>query len=212
MKIVTLLFIPFLFAIPTTQQQPAPPPYLSKLESEVVREINFARQHPDTYAKLIEQRKKFFNGKLYQPPGEVAILTKEGKKALDEAIRFLRRTKPLPPMRPSKGMSLAARDHVKDQGPDGKLQHEGSDGSQPWDRVSRYGDWQVTVGENIAYGEKTARDIVIGLIVDDGVPGRGHRKNIFNAEFLVIGVAFGEHKKYRTMCVIDFAGGFTERK
>ncbi|MFQ5631379.1 MAG: CAP domain-containing protein, partial [bacterium] len=186
-------------------------PHLSKLEKEVAEEINLARQYPKRYALLLEKRKPYYHGKSYTLPGKVTIMTKEGVKALDEAVRFLRKAKPLKPMHYSKGMSQAAKDHVKDQGPTGKLAHTGTDGSQPWDRVSRFGKWQVTVGENIAYGDKTARDIVIGLIVDDGVPGRGHRKNIFNPEFRVIGVAFGYHKKYGTMCVIDFAGGFEER-
>ena len=35
-------------------------------------------------------------------------------------------------------------------------------------------------GENIAFGESDALENLIQLIVDDGVPDRAHRYNIFN--------------------------------
>lgn len=185
--------------------------FLSPLENAVGHEINMARTAPGEYASLLEQYKKYYDKKLVRLPGETPILTKEGVGAAIEAIRFLRSVKPLPPLNPSKGMSSGANDHVKDQGTSGSSQHRGSDGSQPWDRVNRYGTWEKSIGENIALGSNKARDIVLSLMIDDGVPGRGHRKNIFNPDFRVIGVACGHHATYGIVCVITFAGGYKEK-
>ena len=185
--------------------------FLSPLEHAVVYEINKARTAPKDYSSFLEQDKKYYDKKLLRLPGETPILTKEGVGAVVEAIRFLRSIKPLPPFYPSKGMSSGARDHVTDQGSSGSTQHRGSDGSQPWDRVNRYGTWEKRIAENIAYGSDKARSIVMSLIIDDGVSSRGHRKNIFNPDFRVIGVACGHHATYRTVCVITFAGGYKEK-
>jgi uncharacterized protein YkwD len=184
---------------------------LSKLEQEVVRELNFARTQPSKYAAIVEETKQYYQGKRLKKSGQIAIMTKEGVRAVEEAVRFLEDQEPLSPLRISAGISRAAEDHIEDQSESGGLGHDGGDGSEPWDRMNRYGKWKKTVGENISYGPKTARDIVIQLIVDDGIRDRGHRKNIFKENFGVVGVAVGAHPRYGQMCVMDFAGDFVEK-
>jgi uncharacterized protein YkwD len=185
--------------------------YLSPLEKAVVNEMNLARTSPKEYLSLLEQFRRYYDGKRLRLPGEPLILTKEGTSAVVEATRSLRSQKPVSPLSPSKGMTLGAKDHLRDLRTSGASQHKGSDESQAWDRVNRYGTWQKVIGENISFGHNKARNIVMTLIIDDGVPNRGHRKNIFNPDFRLVGVACGDHPAYRTICVITFAGGYREK-
>lgn len=183
------------------------------LEKEVVRELNLARQFPKKYALLLAQRRQYqqyYDGNLFRMPGETVIQTDEGASALEEAIHFLRSVMPMHPLRLSNGMSLGAMDHVAGQGETGATGYESSDGSRTSDRVSRYGTWQKILGENISYGPHEARDIVVDLIVDDRVPDRSHRKNIFNPAFCVVGVACGDHAVYRSICVMTLAREYEE--
>jgi uncharacterized protein YkwD len=104
-------------------------------------------------------------------------------------------------------LSLAAKDHVVDQSKTGQTGHNGSDRSTPVSRAGRYGKGQY-IGENIAYGNTTGRDIVCSLLIDDGVPSRGHRTNIMNKAYTQTGVGFGTHAQYRTSCTIAYADGY----
>lgn len=186
--------------------------FLSPLESEIVAEINLARAQPQVYASYLEESKKYYSGNQIRRPGSPAEVTVEGLSALDEAIQFLRAAKPLPPLQVYKGMSLAAKDQARDLGTSGNTGHKGSDGSTPNVRASRYGDWTNNIGENIVYqAMTTARDSVIGLIIDDGISTRGHRKNIFDPTYRAAGIAIGERSNLGTLCVITFAGGFTDK-
>ncbi|PYK32387.1 MAG: CAP domain-containing protein [Verrucomicrobia bacterium] len=162
----------------------------------VLRELNLARENPSLYAGFVAEARPFF--------------MKERGHAVDEAVHFLKKAHPLPPLTLSSGMCHAAADHCAEQ-VSGQLGHEGSDRSHGGDRISRYGSWSTTWGENISYSRKTARDVMLALLIDDGVRDRGHRKNIFNPKFNYAGAAFGPHARYRTVCTIDFAGGYAER-
>ncbi|MEY2545694.1 MAG: hypothetical protein QOG48_811 [Verrucomicrobiota bacterium] len=176
----------------------------------LVREMNFARENPAAYAQYIEDMRATFNGRCYVLPGQTRVFTKEGVYALDDAIRFLKHARPLQPLTLSLGMSKGAADHCADQS-SGGFSHGGRDGSNPGMRMSRYGSWGASWGENIAYGKRTARDIVIALIIDDGQTARKHRKNIFNASFNFAGAAYGPHAKFGSVCTTDFAGAYNER-
>jgi uncharacterized protein YkwD len=50
----------------------------------------------------------------------------------------------------------------------------------------------------------------MALIIDDGLSARKHRKNIFSRDFNYAGAAVGPHATYRTICSIEFAGGYDE--
>jgi len=179
-----------------------PTPYLSPLEQAVVHEINVARTEPHKYAAFLAPLRSHFVGTTLQQPGDLApatdrgatLVTHEGVKAVEEAVTFLRTTPPLPPLTASRGMSLGAKDHVKDQGQAGTIGHQGSDGSRSENRLNRYGRWQGKSAENIAYGVASARGMIMTLIIDDGVPGRGHRHNLFDPQAHVVGVACGPHR------------------
>jgi hypothetical protein len=180
------------------------------LEQEILQEINLARTSPARYAEYLEQTRTHFVGKELRRPGKPSLLTLEGAPALEEAVRFLRAAKPLPPLELSEGMCAGARELVTDQGATGATGHRGADGSFCETRVERFGAWADPIGENLSYGTQTARERIITLIVDDGVANRGHRQRIFDPRFKVAGVACGDHRE-GPLCVLTFAGGFTDK-
>ncbi len=181
----------------------------TSLEQELLQEINLARTSPARYAEYLEQTRALYAGKELRRPGK-SVLTQEGVSALEEAVRFLRAAKPLPPLELSKGMCAGAKELVTDQGATGATGHRGADGSFCETRVERFGTWADPIGENLSYGTETARERVITLITDDGFANRGHRQRIFDPRFKVAGVACGDHRE-GPLCVVTFAGGFNER-
>jgi len=185
--------------------------YLTDIEKDVVLEMNKVRTDPKKYAQLyIQPRLKYYNGNRYSEPGQITLVTQEGASAVNACISALNRANGVGALTPERGLSLAAKDHVTDQSRTGQLGHNGSDRSTPETRMKRYGAFggSWTYGENIAYGDATGRSIVCSLLIDDGVPDRGHRTNIMNRAFTQVGVGFGTHTQYRTSCTIDYANGY----
>jgi len=192
--------------------------YLSPAEKDVILEMNKVRTDPKKYAELyIKPMLQYnwggpFGANSYLAPGKtVYTSTNEGKNGIQSCINDLSKRQNMLPLLPEKGLFLAARDHVDDTGPKGITGHTGSDGSSMGQRINRYGKWDKGFGENISYGHNKGRDIVVQLLIDDGVSSRGHRNNILNKNFKYAGGAIGSHSKFTYLCVIDYANEYTSK-
>lgn len=184
--------------------------YMDEIEKDIILEMNMARSNPKKYAEMyIEPRIKKFKGKTYGGN----LLTFEGADVVKECVKFMNGHKPLPALSPSKGLTRAAKDHADTQSLTDQIGHTGTDGSAPFQRMKRYGSYTGTSGENVSYGSKSAREIVVTLLIDDGVKSRGHRKNIMSKDYTHTGVGFaGSHKAYGCECVLDFADDYKEKE
>lgn len=191
--------------------------YLTEQEKAVIVEMNKARTNPVRYAKEVVEPflDKFTserNGRIFIDKDGNRIISNEGKYAVKECIRELKKAVPMPVIMPSEGLSKAARVLAEDQRHSGRTGHTTTGGSQPWERSSEFGKWLGSFGENVDYGNKDGESIVLSLMVDDGVKSRGHRENILTSNFRVAGICIDSHVTYRNMCVIDFASGFIDKK
>lgn len=166
-------------------------------------EMNKVRTDPKSMIPELEATVKKFRGNMLGN-----MRTNEGAGAYLELIKFLKNQKPLSPMTWSNGMANACQKFVDKAGPSGAVGHSVPGGGSMSERINAEGKWSGGAGENLAYGDRDGKNSLIQLMVDDGVASRGHRNNLFNEGFKIIGIAIGEHKNYRYMTCNDFAGGF----
>ncbi len=191
-----------------TSAGPTPTPDYALMAEAVLVEMNELRFDPGAYARKLAHHRTLYRGKTIFQRNAPPVLTQEGVTAVDEAIAALRQTQRLPQLRWADGLARAAQDHADDLGRNNLTGHGGSDGSRPEERSRRYGDLEVVHAENITFGSMTGREVVIDLLIDDGVAGRGHREILLAPQLRVTGVACGPHPSYRITCVVEYAGGF----
>ena len=142
-------------------------------EMDMVREINLLRGNPPGYIPYIEayiKELKDFNDKD-------AIATAK------ELINELKKTPKLSKLEPSACIYAAAKKHGEDLRSRGKTDHQGADGSWPWDRITRDCRQMTDGNENLVGGPASVRKAVVLLAVDHGIDTRGHRKTLLNPDW-----------------------------
>lgn len=174
------------------------------LDDAVLDEINYARQHPRQYARELQRIDAGWR------PDDRRYAA-DDPQDVEEAVDFLMRQSPLPPLRRDERLSEAAFDHAATQGPRGQLGHTGPRGETLGQRLQRRGLWAGMSAENISYGYDDPAGVVRQLIIDSGVANRGHRLTIFGHGYQAAGVGCARHAVYGAMCVIDFAGAIVQR-
>jgi uncharacterized protein YkwD len=174
------------------------------VEQGILAEQNRLRQNPQSYVPILEEHLASMDaeGNIANGCGpRCTLVSQEGRPAVEEAIAFLRNQPAVEPLTASAEISQVAKAHAQDQS-DGTIGHTGSDGRTPAERLSSIEN--LGTGENIAYGPTTAESVIMSLIIDDGVPDRGHRKTIFSTDWTNSGVGCGPHAEIGSVCVINY--------
>ena len=172
--------------------------------------INTFRKNPRELAKKLELIRTYLDPdtNILSEPNKIQIQMVEGDNVFKEAIQFLKSLPPLKPLQWDENLCRSAQEHVDDIGPKGLLLYQSSDGTEPEDRISKYGNYVESLGENIDFGPNDAMGVIISLTLDDGEEERPHRENIFKQDYQKVGIACGPHKTEFQMCVMDFAFDF----
>ena len=184
---------------------------MTEFDQELLKWHNQMRTDPKSFIEELEAFNKTFSGKqvtIKIGEKDVTLNTNEGTKPVTELIEFLKEQEPLEPLSMNEALRNASCLHVQDQGLAGEEGHKSTNGSTFAERM-REGHLNrpgFLLAENIAYGSSDAKSALLTLAIDDGVPSRGHRKNIFAAHFRQVGICNGKHKLLQHMAVLIYRG------
>jgi uncharacterized protein YkwD len=175
--------------------------FLSALEQEVLFELNKVRSDPSRYAEMyVRPVLDEFKGKLNV---RQHVETQEGPAAVQDCLTHLMRMKGMNALEPDQDLARVAAGLTSAQSKTRQTGHTAPNGKTFEQRMRKLKFRRS--GECISYGESSARGIVLSLLIDDGVPSRGHRNIVLDRNFTRAGVSAGTHRQYGEMCTIDFA-------
>ncbi len=124
-----------------------------------------------------------------QPSRTVSLRADDSEPAetltkLVEAHNKEREKEDLPPLTINEKLKAVAQAHADDMAKHRKMDHKGSDGSTPFERMKKAGYAYQRAGENVAYGQR-------GLVelMKVWMNSEGHKKNILG-KFTEIGTAY----------------------
>lgn len=164
--------------------------YLTDEEKEVILMINMIR-HDGT---------KFWNSQAEPYIKSSEISPSRYTRSLEKDLKA---SSGLTILQPNKTLFEAARKHAVASGKEGQLGHTSSAGTFEQRLRPLTGEFNYLL-ENSDYGSSEAIDIIMNLMIDEGIPDVGHRKNIMNDKIDVVGVAIAPHKTYYHTCVQIF--------
>ena len=185
----------------------------NSIQISLYRELNKLRQDPRSYIPYIEAQMKLIknNNILKKNDSNLQIQTIEGKSAYEEAILFLEEQEPVEPLTKEIKLSYAAQDLVKDIGERGVVSHQDKNGLYTSERIEKYCEWDFCANEVIEVSSKNPQDILVSLLVDDGLRDRPDRRALFQNIYNYVGIACGSHIEYEIVTVFVFAGGIRQK-
>jgi len=136
-------------------------PVLTAREEEMIKEINYARARPAEYTQYIQEYLDYWDASTN--------MIKEAEKLRQLMLKM----KPLDTLHFSPVLYSNCIKHGEWMKKTGEFEHS---------------NFKLYYGENLCAGNESVRMAVVDLLIDYGVPGYGHRVNIFHPQFYYIAV------------------------
>jgi uncharacterized protein YkwD len=156
-------------------------------QREVARLLNFARNDGPKFVKEVV----------------MPYLKENGTKRtsyVKSLIKTLNKTKGVEPLKGDKVLGQKAKEWALESGRKGVKGH-GNIKKRLFYLISKKG----AMAENCTYGNYTALDAVMSLLIDEGISSLGHRKNILNPIYQKVGIAYAKHTRYGIVLVMNFS-------
>lgn len=166
---------------------------LSQKEQTMFYWVNVFRKNP----------KKFYSAVIKEFIRQFPEANKQEVKSLERDINKV--NTPLPLFVPDAGliqMSYAHSNDLKRRG--GVITHKSSSGKDFGQRIKEAGNYGCGA-ENIFIGSDGPLEALIMLLVDYGVPDKGHRLNLLDPAFGRMGLSFSQVATNKTVIVQEFA-------
>lgn len=159
--------------------------YLTAEEKKLIYIINLMRANPKLFANTVTSQ--------YPDSANMVYLKTTGN--FSSLLSTLRKQEPLSLLYPDSSCFVGAQCHAITSGRKGYVGHERitTDCRKKW----------VYNGECCDYGHDIALDILMALLIDEGVPSLGHR-TICLSGYNKIGVSIQPHTRYGFNTVMDF--------
>ncbi len=157
--------------------------YLTTAEKEVILYINLCRLFPEEFASI---EVKDYNG----VPGIKDPSPQKKYKA--SLLKDLASRQPCEALKVDQSLNDDAKCFASELSSSNRVGHERKDCA-----ARRY-------AECLAFGNQTAKQIVLEWLIDSGVSSLGHRKNCLNIRFGKMGISIAPHKEYGKCAVAEF--------
>jgi hypothetical protein len=163
--------------------------YMTQDEKDVVLICNLARLNGPLFISTI-----------LEPYMDAENIKKD--RYVKSLIKTLEQQKPIPALGADMLLFQLAKSHAISSGQRGTTGHDGFNS-----RFDKAKDYYWTFAENCYYGRNIPIEIALGLMIDKGENGVGHRKNILDPKLENVGVSIQPHRSvYEYNCVMEFGG------
>ncbi len=166
----------------------------------IIEEVNILRSDPKKYSDKLERYKTYFTGDIIQIPEiDVQVSTQEGVVPYTETIDYLKNQEPVGQLIASRALCEIAQeilDKVVDS-ETGEIEEAEAERI-----IDSHGNFSGKFTRAMDFGGFTSEQVVINFIVCDGDPERTQRDPLLGKGLTKVGVAFGKHNIYSTVCVL----------